>query len=93
MKIKLESESPAPWKMSNRRIYMYKFSSDMNIKNNQNSTVQQSLQKVLGKSINKFQYSVCAVLDQGNRQYTNTQFQRFDDINIEDAIENHFVFW
>ena len=90
MKIKLESESPAPWKMSNRRIYMYKFSSDMNIKNNQNSTVQQSLQKVLGKSINKFQYSVCAVLDQGNRQYTNTQFQRFDDINIEDAIENHF---
>jgi hypothetical protein len=90
MKIKLISESPAPWKMSNKRIYMYKFSSDKNIKNNQNSTVKQSLQKVLGKNTNKFQYSVCATLDKNNRQYTNTQFQMFDDIDIEGAIENHF---
>lgn len=90
MKIKLLSESPAPWKMSNKKIYMYKFSADMNIKNKQNSTVQQSLKKVLGNNTNKFQYSVCAVLDKNNRQYTNTQFQTYDNINIEDAIENHF---
>ena len=91
MKVKLESESPAPWKMKNKKIYAYKFSIDANLKQKQNETVQESIAKAIGKdNLNKYQYSVCAVLDKNNRQYTNTQFQSFDDINIEDAIEKHF---
>ena len=57
----------------------------------QNETVKSSIEKAVGKAnVNKFQYSVCAVLDKSNRQYTNTQFQTYDNIDIESAIEHHF---
>ncbi|HEY9705373.1 MAG TPA: hypothetical protein V6C58_23240, partial [Allocoleopsis sp.] len=59
-------------------------------KSRRNEVVKKAIKKIVGNDdIDKYKYSINAVLDEERRQYTNTQFQTFDDIDIEESIENY----
>ena len=91
MIITLVSENPAPWVMRKKKIYMYKFRIDRLLKHNQNATIRNTILQTIGQAdINNYRYSVCAVLDRDKKQYTNSQFQNYEHIDIETAIDRHF---
>jgi hypothetical protein len=88
--IRLVDEGPAPWKMRTKRIYTYKFKIAKKLLHKQNETVKQAIKEVIDEEdIKKYQYSINAVLDEENRQYTNSNFQDFEDIDIEEAIMHY----
>jgi len=88
LNIKLVKESPAPWVMNKRKIYQYSFQSNKAIKSNTKNLIQATIRKTIGAdNINKYKYQVCAVLNRDKRAYANTQFQNFNDVDIEPVIQ------